>query len=77
MAAAKLELPVGGKRVPKGEGRGRNRRLTLWLSRAHADALERLADKQGITRTAVIECGIELYAQAHDQPLPPDYQAPE
>jgi predicted DNA-binding ribbon-helix-helix protein len=73
MAAAKREMPLGGKRAKMGTGRARGRLLGVWLDDAHFQKIAELAEAEGITRTALIERWID----EHSTPLPEGNQSPE
>ena len=73
MAAAKREMPIGGRRAKMGTGRARRTQLGIWVDDDHATRLAAYADGLGITRTALIERWIDEYCP----PMPESYQAPE
>ena len=68
MMAAKREMPIGGRRAKMGTGRARSSGLNLLLSAEHKAGLSRLAEVEGVTRTALIERWIDQ----HLATLPPD-----
>ncbi len=67
MAAAKREMPRGGKRARKGTGRARSSGLNLLLSPDHKACLTALAEAEGITRTALIERWIDEHSSQPTQ----------
>jgi hypothetical protein len=76
MAAARKEMPLGGKRAKMGTGRARVKQLGIWIDEERAATLARLADAEGITRTALIERWIDEHAASLRNQQAPD-QAPE
>jgi hypothetical protein len=73
MAAARLEMPIGGKRAKMGTGRARGKPLGVWLDTERHARLAQVAAAEGITRTALIERWIdEHYAQIQSA----DHQVP-
>jgi hypothetical protein len=73
MAAAKHEMPIGGRRAKMGTGRARGWQVKVWLTPDHARRLDALADAAGVTRTTLIERWID----EHSAPLPEGDAAPE
>ena len=59
MAAAKREMPLGGKRAKMGTGRARGKMLGIWLDEHRCQLVAQLAEAEGITRTALIERWID------------------
>jgi hypothetical protein len=76
MAAAKREMPLGGKRAKMGTGRARGKMMGIMLDDRRYQLIAELADAEGITRTALIERWIDEHAAAR-QPAPPDARPPE
>ena len=73
LAAAKREMPIGGRRARMGTGRARGWQVKVWLTPDHARRLDALAEAAGVTRTALIERWID----EHSGGLPANDVAPE
>ena len=68
--AAKREMPLGGRRAKMGTGRARGKLLGVWLDKARFAALAAIAERQGVTKTTLIERWID------DHQLPGDEAPP-
>jgi hypothetical protein len=62
MAAAKQEMPLGGRRAKMGTGRARSHGFRIWLDQERYERIAQLAGAEGITRTALIERWIDEHS---------------
>jgi predicted DNA-binding ribbon-helix-helix protein len=64
--AAKREMPIGGKRAKMGTGRARGRMLGVWIDDTRFATLIRIAEREGVTRTALIERWVDEHTTLAD-----------